>query len=515
MAQAKKSIFLLNSLLFACLLIVPIGGLFLKDYMNDQIERSKIERAAAKALISSAEISAQLFDDLKHKIFSERLYENKEGMQQLLADVNALKGYAIPNLERVSGLRWISSHLKAMGLYGDVQNFDPKFFLPFLRSLDQTPNMIQIISINKTIYLGIGIAESSDIIGYLLLPFSLETLFSVQNAIQLRMFQLSPELIVPPLGISLEEFIKNASTYFRVHKSMKWRTYGLENVLAYSLFLVFALTFLFFKRKNDIKRTAELLQSKQNEYCLTNNLLAQQKVANLIVHRLHDINESIGDISHVFLETHGSTTVFTEQEQMNFIRKVCDFSADIEKKIIRSSTKEEIDIKEVITGCIHFYGHTISENHIEVKQDYDGVQPSFVSDKDAFTQLMMNLFHMALERTPERGIILVRANQPEGTNHDLLTVIIEDNGYSFSSSELKTYKKPNQPLFEEYFDLDREKILELAQHLDGQISLEKIDPVGNRIILKIHEQKAVEDETAYEKYAAQNNIIRLFPGSTP
>jgi hypothetical protein len=199
---------------------------------------------------------------------------------------------------------------------------------------------------------------------------------------------------------------------------------------------------------------------------------------------------------------------------MNFISKVCDFSADIEKKIIRSSTKEEIDIKEVMTNCINFYGHTLSENRIEVRQDYDGIQPSFILDKDAFTQLMMNLFHTALERTPESGFILVRMNEPEETNHALLTVIIEDNGYSFSSSELKTDKKPKQPLFDEYFDLEWEGVLELVQYLNGQVSLEKTSPVGNRIILNIYEQKAVEDEAAYEKYAAQNNIVRLFPGST-
>ena len=512
-AQAKNSVWLRNSILFLCLFAIPIGTIFIKDYVNDQIERSEIEHAAAKSLISSAEIYAQLLEGLKHKILLEKLYQNKEGMQKLLADVNALKAYAAADLGRVRGLRWVSSHLKAMGPYGDVHNFDLKFFLTFLRSLDQTPNVTQIISINKTVYLGVAIAEGADIIGYLLLPFPLEILLGAQSTIQLRTFQLSPELKVPALGIPLEEFIKNASAYFHIQKTMRWRTYGLENALTYSVFLLFACVVLFFKRKNDRKKAVELLRSKQKEYCLTNTLLAQQKVANLIIHRLHAINESIGDISHVFLETHGSATVFTEQEQMHFIRKVCDFSTNIEKKIIKNSNKEAIDIKEVITGCINFYGHRTSENHIEVKQDYGGVQPNLLSDKDAFTQLMMNLFHMALERTPEGGFILVRMNQLEEIHDGFLTVIIEDNGYSFSSTELKNYKKPSQPLFEEYFDLEWIGILELARHINGQVSLEKIAPVGNRIILRLHEQKAVEDESAYEKYAAENNIIRLFPGS--
>jgi hypothetical protein len=76
---------------------------------------------------------------------------------------------------------------------------------------------------------------------------------------------------------------------------MTWRIYGLENTLAYSLVLAFAWLFLFFKRKNYTKKAAELLQLKQNEYRLTNNILAQQKVANLIIRRLHNVNESIGD----------------------------------------------------------------------------------------------------------------------------------------------------------------------------------------------------------------------------
>jgi hypothetical protein len=126
---------------------------------------------------------------------------------------------------------------------------------------------------------------------------------------------------------------------------------------------------------------------------------------------------------------------------------------------------------------------------------------------------MMNLFHMALERTPEDGIILIRLNQPEEAKDGFLAVILEDNGYSFSSKELKNYKNPNQSVFENYFDLEWEAILELARNLNCHVSLEQISPLGNRIILTLQEHTVVEDESIYEKYALENNIIRLFPAS--
>ncbi|OJW55227.1 MAG: hypothetical protein BGO67_00530 [Alphaproteobacteria bacterium 41-28] len=512
--KAKNSVFLKNSLLFTCLATVPIGGVFLKDYVNDRIEMRGARHGVEKSLVSSAEHYAQLLYDLKNKILSEKLYRNEEGMHQLLADVNALKAYAIgPSVQRMRGIRWVSPHLKAIGLYGKVNNFNPKLFLPFLRSLDQTPNIIQIININKTIYLGMGISAGSDIIGYLLLSFPLETILDSQNVIKLRTFQLLPKLNIPALGVPFDEFIKMPFSYFQIDTTMKWRSYGIENGLAYSIFLAFALIFLFFKRKNDTKKEAELFQSKQKAYCLTNNLLAQQKAANLIIHRLHDVNESIGEISNVFLGTHSSTTVFTAQEQMNFIRKVCDFSSGIEKKIIKNEITETVDIKEVITGCINFYGHKLSEAHINVEQDYNIVQSGFVSDRDAFTQLMMNLFHMALERTPEHGNILITVKNSEADKNNCFIVKIEDNGYSFSSKELKNYKKQNQNIFEDYFDLEGERILELTRNINCQVSHEKNSPAGNRIILTIQEHNIVEDESSYEKYAAENNIIRLFPAS--
>lgn len=517
-AQAKRSVFLQNFLLFVCLLVTPIGGVFVKDYVNDRLEAREIEETAQKSLIASAEPYAQMLNELKNKILSEKLYQNKKAMHQLLMDVNALQTYGESSFPRISGLQWISADLKAIGLYGEIRNFDPKLFLSFLRLLDKTPNTIQIININNAIYLWIGMAEGSDIIGYLLLPFPLDTLLNSENIVKLRTFLVVPKLNIPTLGVPLEEVIKNSSTYFQISIKNQWRAYGLQNVLAYSIFLIFAVAVLFFKRKNDAKKESEVFQLTKKTDCLTQNLLAQQKAANLILHRLHDINESIGEISNVFLESHSSTTIFTEQEQMNFIRKVCDFSADIEQKVIKKGSQEDVDLQEIITECLHFYGQKLFESHIGIKQEHDLSQSTFLTDRDAFTQLMLNLFHKALERTPEHGSILIRLTKPERVDEGLFVVTIKDNGYSFSSAELSQYKKPNQPLFEDYFDLEWGQVLELAKTLNCELSSEKVPlgkgyPYNNKITLIIHEQKTIEDESVYEKYAAQNNIIRLFPTS--
>ncbi|MBA3814524.1 MAG: hypothetical protein H0X26_08605 [Alphaproteobacteria bacterium] len=511
--RAKKSAWFQNTLLIFCLSTVPMGAVFIKDYVNDQIEWSKAQRAVETSLISSTDRYAQFLDGLKNKILLEKLYENDQGLYQLLADVNVLKAYAAPPLQSMRGLQWISPHLKALGLYGDVHNFNPKLFLNFLRILDQSPNNIQIIKTNEETFFGMGIAEGKEIKGYLIIPFPLEKIMDSLNFLKFSTFQFSSHINLPFLGVPLEALTKTPFSYVQIDRKIGWINYGLKNATAYSVFLLFALIILLFKRKSDAKKEADVLQLQKKTQCLGHNLQAQHKAANLIIDRLHEVNGSIEEISNILLQTHSPSSVLSEQDRINFIRKIYDTSSALEKKIIQNSTQESIDLKQIITGCLQFYGSKLDEAQIYVEHAYDIFQSSFISDRDAFTQLMFNLFHRALERTPEKGKISITATKPETEKDGFFILTIEDSGYTFSSEEIKKFKQPNKPIFDDYFDLEWESILELARNINCRISVKKVSLIGNRIVLTIREHKTVDQEALYEKYAAENNIIRLFPPS--
>ncbi|MBL8677218.1 MAG: hypothetical protein JNJ47_07370, partial [Alphaproteobacteria bacterium] len=156
---------------FLC--IVPITGLFVKDYVNDQLKIAKAQHTLEKSLISYAKYHTQLFSHLKDKILTEKFYDQVKELRYLFIDLDQLRAYSISSsLLTLTGLRWIGANLKATGPYGDVENFNPKNFLPFLRSLEQLPGIAQLSYVKNQLYLGMGIGEKKDIKGYLLLPIS-------------------------------------------------------------------------------------------------------------------------------------------------------------------------------------------------------------------------------------------------------------------------------------------------------------------------------------------------------
>lgn len=511
-ARGKNSVGIKNLVLFCCLCGIPIGANLINDSVVDHVAMERGQGEFQKSLTSSAEHHAGVLYGLKNKIILEKLYKNKQGMQKLLVDIISLKPFAKQSsLQSIKGLRWISPDLKSIGLYGEVHNFNPKLFLPFLRSLDQDPNNIQLIAIDEMIYFGIGVVEGQEIKGYLLAPFPLESLLKSPPLMNLKLFQTSSKITLPFSGISLNTFIKMPFSYVQVYKSMNWRTCGLENGLAFILLILFAFFVLLLKRKIDLKKEVEVSRFKNKIQCLSQNLQAQQKVANLIIHRLHEVSGSIGEISNILLETHSTSDVLSEQDKINFIRKIYNATLALDKNIIQIRAQDQIDLKGIIKECLHFYGSKIEESQIYVRENYDFPQLSFCSDENSFTQLMLNLIHMVLERTPEQGEIVITAIKPAKADDGLCIVMIEDNGYAFSFKELKNFQKPVNAIFEKYFDLEWERILELARNLRCQVSCEKISPIGNRIILTIYEHKVNDQEALYDQYEATSNIIRLFP----
>ncbi len=503
-----------NSLLFFCLCFVPMGAVFVGDYVSDHTQLEKVTHALESSVITSAEAYSQLFNDLRNKIHSEKFYINAQKMENLLASIHALRTYATGSpLRNMVGLRWVSPQLKPIGAYGEVKNFDPKTFLTFFRSLDQAPNKIFISKIKDEIYLGLGIAEAGNTIGYLLVPFPLEVIVHDPDNVQLRTFSLSSDLDLPLLGMPLAGLIKTPFSVIHISKTFAWGAYFWENALTCGFFVLFAMIVLLFKRQHDKEHLREFSRSNRATQCLKNNLQAHQKGANLIIDRLHEVQGSISELSTFLLDLRSSKKVLDEKEITKLMRQIFAVSTSVEKKIIRNASTESIDIMEVIALCMHFYGHKIEESRIEIKTDFVNPHPTYISEKDAFTQLVLNIFHKAVEGTPEQGTLWIKVRIPEKKSEGMLILTIENNGYRLSIEELKSYMKPNQTSFEGYFNLEWEEMVVFAKSIGCSISHESLGPKGNRMTLEIYDIKkpTPRNETSFEKYNAANNIINFFP----
>jgi signal transduction histidine kinase len=490
-----------------------MGAVFVGDYVSDQTQLEKTTHAFENSVITSAEAYSQLFNDFKNKTLSEKLYLKPQKMKNLLASIHALRNYATESpLQKMVGLRWVSPQLKVMGPYGAVANFDPKQFLTFFRSLDQMPNKILISKINDDTYLGLGIAEEGNTLGYLLVPFPLETIVLDPDSVHLRMFSLSLDLDLPLLGILLDSLKRKPFSVIQISKSFSWGVYFLENAVSYGFFILFAIIVLLFKRRYDTEQLVELSRSNKTTQCLKNNLQAQQKGANLIIDRLHEVQGSISELSTLLLDIRSSKEVLNEKEITKLMRKIYTVSTSVEKKIIRKANTDPVNIIEVIELCMNFYAYKIENSQIEIKTDFGTFLPPFISEKDAFIQLVLNIFNKAVEGTPEQGTLWMKVIVPEKKSEGILILAIESNGYAFSPETLRTFMRPNQTLFEDYFNLEWEEMVVFAKSIGCSISHQSLGSQGNRMTLEVYDIKKPppKKEMSFNKFTSANNIINLF-----
>lgn len=500
-----------STLLFFCFFLLPTLGLFINDYVYDQRETMKAQQNLEKLLRSSIKRYTKFFEDMGQKILLEKLHNDSKGLKELLTDVYALNTYTeqFPR-GATTGIRWITADFKAIGRYGSLQNFNPNIFFPLIRSLEKMPNIIQVYKTQNQTYLGMGIGIAEDIKGYLLLPFFLRDIESQLTFLKTTMLKSSAELSLPQM-VPLSELYQNPLMFLKFRRKIEWLSYFSQNLLSYLIFFLFALAIFFFKRRLEAKRANQLFRAEKKLFSLNESFTIQQKTANFMIHYFQNTVGSITEISKILVETNEkpSLKVFDENEQLKLFKKIHETSSFLEGSIIKAKNKDEMDVIGIINKCIKFYAYKIEEEQINLKIEYNIIKLNFKTDKDAFYQLMLNLVYKALERTPERGTILINMREPTKEKECLFIINIEDNGYFFTEEEIKNFTPITKNKGEHYFDLNWERIRTLAHSLSCHISLERASPVGNRIIIHIHENKISQEE----KFSYADNIIKLFPKS--
>ncbi len=495
---------------FLFIFLCPVLAMFIGDYIRDDSILTERQQTLEASLRSTLEQHRQVLEDIQKKILVETLQNNPEGLQKLFATLRILNTYAheFPSSE-IKGLLWITSDFKAIGVYGVLSNFNMDVFFPLLRVLEKTPNNLYLFKEGENLYLGTGVWIKDKISGYLLLPFSLKNLESQYGFPLTTLFTPSLSFNLSHWFVALNDIYKKPSLLLQFQKKIKWFHYFYRNILNYMVFLMLASMILFLKKRTEAKERFKLAESEKKFCSLNHNFMTRQKTANLIINNFQDIAGSIKEISRVLIEDKKtpSSHLLDEKSQLNLFRKIYESFSLIEEGILKTRNVENIDIREIVQNILSFFVYKIEEERINVKIDYHINDFFFETDKDAFYQLLLSLLSSALERTPEQGTILMSINAPPEGAEGILTVNIEDNGYSFTEEQIKKFKIPSKiAKNKNYFELDWESIHVLAQSLNCFVSVEKLSSAGNRIIIQVKEP-LLSDETSY----SGDNIIKLFP----
>lgn len=508
--KSKYFNFIKDSTLFLFIFIFPVLAMFIGDYIRDGSILTERQQTLEASLRSTLEQHKQVLEDIQKKILVETLQNNPEGLQKLFATLRILNTYAheFPSSE-IKGLLWITPDFKAIGVYGVLSNFNMDAFFPLLRVLEKTPNNIYLFKEGENLYLGTGVWIKDKISGYLLLPFSLKNLESQYDFPLTTLFTPSLNLNLSHWFVALNDIYEKPSLFLQFQKEIKWFHYFYRNILNYMVFLMLASMIFFFKKRTEAKERFKLAELEKKFCSLNHNFMTRQKTANLIINNFQDIAGSIKEISRVLIEDKKTPSphLLDEKAQLKLFRKIYESFSLIEDGILKTRKVENIDIREIVQNILSFFVYKIEEERINVKIDYHINHFFFETDKDAFYQLLLSLLSSALERTPEQGNILMSMNAPPEGTEEILTINIEDNGYSFTEEEIKKFKIPSKiAKNKNYFELDWESINALAQSLNCFVSVEKLSSTGNRIIIQVKEP-LLSDETSY----SGNNIIKLFP----
>lgn len=506
--QSKYFLLLKDSFILVTLFFPLAAGLFINDFIHDQREIRKTREDLEESLLFGLENHAQLLSHLRDKIAKEGLYHEELKLIALFQRLKLLTPYSSQLTQGdLTGLRWIRSNLKAIGAYGIDKDFRLNEFLPFFKVLETLPDHVHLTKLGSQCYMGMAIKTGEDnakqVKGFLLIPISLFQAEAVAQSLQRFVLnQVSLNFNLPSTGATLKDIVRTPFSFFNIHQQIAWRIYIFNNIMVYSIFLLFCCLILFLKKRRDRTKENELSLSQKKIHAFRESLLTQKSTAALLLHHVHNTVGSITELSRLLLETKSqpSSNVFSEKEQTNLMRKIYEAGFSLEESMFRKKKEEIIHISKTIDQCLSFYASKIEEESIQVRKNYGFLSSNFSTDKDAFYQLMLNLLSKVLERLPEQGCISIQL-QEEKENLFLLT--IEDNGYPFTPETLKSFKSPDQDAFKKYFDLDWEQILKLARSIKCCVSFEKLSSGRNRMTVQAqkHESKI---EPSYG-----NNVIKL------
>ena len=155
------------------------------------------------------------------------------------------------------------------------------------------------------------------------------------------------------------------------------------------------------------------------------------------------LNAIIGFADAIRTELHGPIEPLEYAEYIDIIKGSGDHLLDLINDVldlskINSGTVDlrmvDVDVSEVMMGCLDLIGHRAAEAHVELKNDVDdNVDTIMRGDARRIKQVFLNLLSNAIKFTPPHGTVTVRIwDEAPG----LLGVSVKDTGVGIAAQDI-------------------------------------------------------------------------------
>ncbi len=120
----------------------------------------------------------------------------------------------------------------------------------------------------------------------------------------------------------------------------------------------------------------------------------------------------------------------------NVVRRLLDFSRQSE------SVRDRLDLNDIITDVISLMRHLVHTSGIQLQVTLGESLPWVSVDRNQVKQVLVNLFHNALQSMPEGGSMLVATSVQKRDKRSWVTVSISDTGVGIPPQDLQRIFEP-------------------------------------------------------------------------
>jgi signal transduction histidine kinase len=182
----------------------------------------------------------------------------------------------------------------------------------------------------------------------------------------------------------------------------------------------------------------EAQRSAENRLIQAAKLAAVGEMAAGIAHELNNPLTSVTGFSELVMESLPKDTeaykdlalVLQEARRArDVVRRLLDFSRQSE------STRARASLNEVIEDVVALSRHLIHTSGVELTLDLQPDLPWVSMDSNQIKQVLLNLFHNALQAMPDGGVMEIKSESVSRNDRDWVMVSIRDTGVGISLQE--------------------------------------------------------------------------------
>ena len=181
-------------------------------------------------------------------------------------------------------------------------------------------------------------------------------------------------------------------------------------------------------------------------------------------------------------------------EEANRLERLISDLLDLSK--IESDSEffdmQQVDLREVIKDAIAVLENKADKKNINLQFSYEQEPLFLTGDRDQLVRLVINLVDNAIKYTPNRGKVLLKAQE----KNRKIELVVKDNGIGIPESDLSR-------IFERFYRVDKARSrkaggtglgLSIVKHIlkqhDGEIDVESEQEQGTKFIISLRKNNS-------------------------